>query len=276
MSVIGLIQIGGGYSNNGNDILGAFVGTECRGVASPFPTLGGALFLTIGSNNQSGENVTFKIFEASTNDIVDANEIISFQNAGEVGTMANPFIFTTPVQNSIAVQGITVAGGQSRCFNAVQTIAVAGDGTNFLVQNGGTATMIAGQKINFKPGTKIQQGGHLSAFITTTNGFCSASTASMVKELGKNEISLPGSEGSTFFQIFPNPTSGKFTIELTANGSDSNALIRIHNMLGEEIIKGEISGTLKKELSLENKPGGIYIVTVMQDGKMGAVKIIKL
>jgi hypothetical protein len=95
MNVIGKIQISPGvYSVNENAIIGAFVGTECRGVASPYAFLDGMLFLTIGSNMQSGETVTFKIYLASSNEIVDANETIPFQNAGEVGNMASPFIFT--------------------------------------------------------------------------------------------------------------------------------------------------------------------------------------
>ena len=95
MNVIGKIQISPGvYSVNENDIIGAFVGSECRGVASPYASLGGILFLTIGSNIQSGETVTFKIYFASTNEIINANETIPFQNAGDIGTMASPFIFT--------------------------------------------------------------------------------------------------------------------------------------------------------------------------------------
>jgi hypothetical protein len=95
MNVIGKIQISTGvYSLNENDLIGAFVGNECRGVTSPVPSLAGILFLTIGSNIQSGETVTFKIYLASTNEIANTNETIAFQNAGEVGTMTNPYIFT--------------------------------------------------------------------------------------------------------------------------------------------------------------------------------------
>ena len=95
MNVIAKIQVAQGvFSLNENDILGAFVGNECRGVASPFSSLGGMLFLTIGSNVQSGELVTFKIYRSATDQVINAIETFSFQNSAEMGTMNNPFIFT--------------------------------------------------------------------------------------------------------------------------------------------------------------------------------------
>ncbi|MFZ4398657.1 MAG: BACON domain-containing protein [Bacteroidales bacterium] len=104
MNIIGKLQISSGvYSTNVNDLIGAFVGSECRGVASPYASLGGMLFLTIGSNVQSGETVSFKAYLASTNEIVNINETILFQNAGEFGSMANPFIFTYAAPCTLAV-----------------------------------------------------------------------------------------------------------------------------------------------------------------------------
>jgi hypothetical protein len=104
MTVIGKIQLSPGvYSLNGNDILGAFVGTECRGIAYPDPSLGGVLFLTIGSNILSGETVNFKIYLASTDNIVNAAETITFQNSGEEGTMASPFLFTFATSGTLSI-----------------------------------------------------------------------------------------------------------------------------------------------------------------------------
>ena len=122
MNVIGKIQISTGvYSVNENDIIGAFVGSECRGVANPYASLGGILFLTIGSNIQSGETVTFKIYFASTNEIINANETIPFQNAGEVGTMASPFIFTFTAPCTLAVtpsnQNVAYSPASSTSFS---------------------------------------------------------------------------------------------------------------------------------------------------------------
>ena len=93
MSIIGKIQLSPGvFSLNGNDIIGAFVGEECRGVANPFPSQNGVFFLTVGSNIQSGEKVSFKIYLSATDNIMDASDTVTFQSNAEVGTMADPFI----------------------------------------------------------------------------------------------------------------------------------------------------------------------------------------
>lgn len=51
-----------------------------------------------------------------------------------------------PVQ--MAISGIILASGTPDCYNATQTITVAGNGTIFKIQDGGSATMIAGQEIS--------------------------------------------------------------------------------------------------------------------------------
>lgn len=276
MNIIGKLQLSpGAFSFNPNDIVGAFVGAQCRGVASPFNSLGGALFLTIGSNVLSGENVTFKIFLASSNEIVNANETMTFQNAGEIGTLSTPYAFTFPILNNAVVQGSTVFTGQTSCFNALQTISVAGGGTSFLIQNGGMATMIAGQKISFLPGTVVQSGGHLLAYLTTTNTFCSPTLPSTANVLGEDEKTLSNTRESSRFKVYPNPTCGKFTIELNDKEMNDETQVRIYNMKGVEVLTKQISGALKSEFSLENLSPGIYFVSVLCDGEMKAVKLLK-
>jgi hypothetical protein len=93
MSVIAVIKDSDGVSMNSNDILAAFVDGECRGIASPDPSVSGFVFLTIGSNAGSGveENVTFKVYRANQDKIIDLKESILFENQGEVGTLDAPW-----------------------------------------------------------------------------------------------------------------------------------------------------------------------------------------
>jgi len=58
------------------------------------------------------------------------------------------------------------------CFNATGTITVAGNGTTFCIPDGGYATLIAGQKIRFLPGTSVEAGGYLYGYITTSSTYC--------------------------------------------------------------------------------------------------------
>lgn len=89
-----LTAIDGTFSEVEADLVAAFVGNECRGLASPIGNAGGLVFLTVGSDVQSGETITFKAWYSVTGQVADLNEIIEFQDAGEVGTFNDPFIFT--------------------------------------------------------------------------------------------------------------------------------------------------------------------------------------
>ncbi|MBE0638800.1 MAG: T9SS type A sorting domain-containing protein [Bacteroidales bacterium] len=111
MQIIGQLEYEDGeISINGNDIIGAFVGEECRGVMSPDPNLMGILFLTVGSNQQSGESVTFRAYLAGENRIVDLNETLTFQNQLQVGNIPDPFVFS---YGEIISHSISIPSGWS-------------------------------------------------------------------------------------------------------------------------------------------------------------------
>lgn len=94
MQVVGKIKLeNGGFANNSEDIIGAFVGNECRGVAYPLDA-SGMIFLTICSNIYAGEVLNFKAYISQLNVIVILNESFNFVDLGEVGTFSDPYIFT--------------------------------------------------------------------------------------------------------------------------------------------------------------------------------------
>ena len=53
------------------------------------------------------------------------------------------------------ISNTTVTTGNSGCFDATQTITVAGDGTDFAVENGAEVTLVAGENILLKYGETI-------------------------------------------------------------------------------------------------------------------------
>lgn len=91
MSIIANLYFGNQLTTNGSDILGAFVGNECRGIASPNGT--GLIFLSAGSNVQTGDTLTFRAWKSSTQEVRLLPDRIVFQNLGEVGTLINPYRF---------------------------------------------------------------------------------------------------------------------------------------------------------------------------------------
>ena len=73
--------------------------------------------------------------------------------------------------------------------------------------------------------------------------------------LGIENLSL-----SDIVPVYPNPTSGKFTIE--AKGD-----LEIYNTLGEKIYEQEIN-TSTTEIDLATQPKGIYFVRIIAEGKI--------
>ncbi|HNW73555.1 MAG TPA: BACON domain-containing carbohydrate-binding protein [Bacteroidales bacterium] len=277
MSVIGKIEIAQGiYSLDSADVVGAFAGPECRGVASPIPSLGGVLFLSVGSNTESGEAITFKIYLHNTDEIVDANEIVAFQNSGELGTMTDPFIISYLIQNNISVYGINILDGQNRCFNAYQTITVAGNGTSFTVQPGGVARFIAGEKIRLLPGVKVAPGGYLSGTITTTGMYCYSYSYSPIGTAGEQEnITLTGG-ADNWVRIYPNPSEGRFLVEFSNTVPDEWTTVRILNMNGRVVFTRRSQNTEILEVSLQDQSPGIYLICVNRDGWIKTLKMIVL
>lgn len=171
------------------------------------------------------------------------------------------------IQNSIFSQlsltNQSFAAGVTNCFNALQTITVAGNGTTFIIQNEAYITLIAGQNVRLLPGTTVQSGGHLWAYITTNGTYCI-----------RQSYDIPAIE-STFFRIYPNPTHDKFTLEINAKDESIKSIIRIYSMLGKLIFKAEVTGNSNLDVSLYEIPAGIYIVNITQGNNIRTAKIIK-
>ena len=68
--------------------------------------------------------------------------------------------------------------------------------------------------------------------------------------------------------LYPNPTSGSFTIELT---EESN--VNIYNMLGQNVMcQSSISG--RQQINLENAPKGLYFVQIQSENGVEVKKLI--
>ncbi|MDP1622124.1 MAG: S8 family peptidase [Bacteroidales bacterium] len=188
------------------------------------------------------------------------------------------FRITSWVLDTLYLNNIDVTNGQDLCYDANLVIIVAGGGTYFTVHNGGKATMIAGQKISYMPGTTVLPGGYMHGYITTTGQFCSSlksvfSTSTVVnpEEQASDEMTVNGS----FFKVYPNPTTGDFILELPGDEGSIDLSLEIYSMFGNEVVTEKLSGQTKYNLSLSEMQPGVYILHVISGSKVGTVKIIK-
>lgn len=80
--------------------------------------------------------------------------------------------------------------------------------------------------------------------------------------------------GQTDVRIFPNPTGGKFTVEIEATGEESAGALQLHSLSGEKIIDLENPGR-RTEVDLTGRPAGAYILSISIGGKTQIWKVIK-
>ncbi|MDO9186006.1 MAG: T9SS type A sorting domain-containing protein [Bacteroidia bacterium] len=104
----------------------------------------------------------------------------------------------------------------------------------------------------------------------TTRNSSKSNTASQTT--GVNEVS-----NDLSLIIFPNPSNGKFTIELSSTGISNNNkfVVKIYNVLGEQIYLSELKQLTRNEIDLSNIPKGIYFVNVYNEDKIYTRKIVK-
>ncbi|MCX6303622.1 MAG: T9SS type A sorting domain-containing protein [Bacteroidetes bacterium] len=181
-----------------------------------------------------------------------------------------------PVNKQLS--NITVPSATTNCYNASQTITVAGSGTTFAVQNGGSATLIAGLKISVLPGAVVQSGGYFHGYIAPGGPFCITPT-NMPVVPGDNaeinpEITAPFIEN--LFKVYPNPTTGAFTLELTGVDQTEKIMVEVYNMNGYVLLSADLTGGGQHELSLSGKPAGMYVLKVVSEKHTGTKRIIKL
>jgi hypothetical protein len=170
------------------------------------------------------------------------------------------------------LSNITILNGTVNCYNAAQTVTVAGSGTSFTVQSGGSATMIAGQKILYLPNTTVQSGGYMWGYIAPAGPFCVTQSMPL---LTSTQDELPGTILRSFFKIYPNPTSGTFMLEWTTDFPSDGTTAEIFGIRGEKVLTTRLTGERKQEFSLAGCPAGVYIIRVVSLTSTETALIVK-
>jgi len=168
--------------------------------------------------------------------------------------------------------GIIPAGAE-RCFNATQTLTIAGSGNVFRVENGASVTMIAGQNIVYLPGTRVMPGGYMHGYIS--NQFCGQKSPT-IPTLATNEESAPAPvETIAEFTVYPNPTSGMFTVEQKTGDGYDRISVEVYGMRGERVMTGEMTDTRRTSFDASGLPVGLYFVRITAEGRTSLFKLVK-
>jgi uncharacterized protein (TIGR02145 family) len=179
----------------------------------------------------------------------------------------------SPPENR-SLQNISIPDGQVNCYDATHTITVAGEGTAFAIMGGGSATMIAGQNIIYRPAVTVHPGGYLHGYITTTEQYCDTKAPSVPAAVpGENR--QPATINNSFAGVYPNPTAGSFTLELSGVNQTEKVKVEIRSLPGDKVFVFTLQGGFRHGFSLSDMPAGVYIVHVVTGGRAEAFKIIK-
>jgi hypothetical protein len=176
----------------------------------------------------------------------------------------------------LIIPDTTIYQDESLCFNAIETIIVAGDGKSFNVKPGGHADLIAGQNIIMHYGTSIEYSGTLHARISTN--WCSKSMsllANFEEEKPVQKHVLKPKATHSFLQVFPNPTTGQFTLELTEFDESSEITMEIYTMLGQLIFYEKLPVMPRSSFNLSDQQAGIYLLRIRKDSESAMIKLIK-
>ncbi len=203
-----------------------------------------------------------------------ANHRISASGLSSFGTFTGNLGNGTTPPGIRSIQDRIIANGESSCADATQTLIIAGNGTYYTVQPGGSVNHIAGQKILYYPGTKVQSGGYLHGYISTT--YCNPPNPIVAPVIAGNiNEGVSKLLGNTLFKVYPNPTPGDFTLELKGDLPEGIAHIEIYGALGERIMTKDLELQRTQEFSLIDRPVGVYVIHVRSGQKTQTEKIIK-
>jgi hypothetical protein len=174
----------------------------------------------------------------------------------------------------------SVHNGETTCFNANDTITVAGGGNSVVFDSGASIELIAGKTIHLLSGFHAMSGSYLYAHITTDGTFCGGKSGSIVENVQqeksivktddlKTELGI-GNEDQ--IKLYPNPNNGSFTIEM--KNFETDADIVVYNGTGSIIYSMTSTNTSYPKVNLPNVNKGIYYVRITGRGEQATRKII--
>ncbi|NLU37862.1 MAG: leucine-rich repeat protein [Bacteroidales bacterium] len=185
----------------------------------------------------------------------------------------------TSILENISIPDTIVANGMITCFNAYDTITVAGGTDSVLFRSGSTVDLIAGKSIRFLPGFHACEGSFAHAWITTDGSFCDGSEGSIVQnpqpeksvDLNSNQKIVP-IDNTKEVKVYPNPNNGIFTIELA--NFENRVDVYIFNSLGLKVYQLEATDQTNYTVNLPEIKRGIYFIKVIDGRSQFTKKII--
>lgn len=285
MTITGVAVFECTEGNDENDIVAAFINGEVRGVQSFETESDGRkyAYMVVYDNDFSGNEITFKIYDASEDAIFETINVLGFTENGNHGNSSNPFEFKTDhtvediilSQDSIyeeTLAGTTVAELLALNEND-ETMPVAfefvddslGTDNSYFSINNNSLVLEQEADIDVKPSYLI----HLSATTGQGCSFEKTMILTVVESGGVNAVGQLGAEQVTI-ALYPNPVSDFLYFETTLPID----FVRISDLTTGQLVQHKRIGLGQRSINVTNLPGGVYSMVFLGDGYFIAKKVI--
>ncbi|HKM92608.1 MAG TPA: S8 family serine peptidase, partial [Prolixibacteraceae bacterium] len=186
------------------------------------------------------------------------------------------------IPSNTSIVNRTIVNGETTCFNAIDTITVAGNGTFVDFESGSDVLLIAGKSIRFLPGFHAFEGSYMNASITTNNTFCDdflPSNLNNYEPIAYKSGKLQETQSlkkvlsrKLDVNIYPNPNNGRFIVEL--NQFEGVVSIKVLDLWGITVLSENIHVSEQFNVELPNVRQGVYLVQINNGQETITRKII--
>jgi hypothetical protein len=232
---------------------------------NPTPTIavtGNTLICGTGTNVLTASGgVTYSWSTGAVTSSISASpSVTTVYTVVGTGTLAGNCSGTSTVSLIVSSNPTVTVTGSGTICTGNSTVLTAGGASTYSWNTGSTSASIA-----VSPTANTTY----TAIGTNTAGCTNTATASIVVSpcTGINQFAMQGSE----FQIYPNPSSGEFTVELK-NGL--NKTIEVTDLTGRVVLTNATSKD-KVNINISHLSNGVYYVKVQSNNAVEVIKAVK-
>ena len=221
-----------------------------------------------GNSNNSGSS-DFALVRYTTNGALDLT-------SGTGGIVTTDFggFGGTDSGNSVAIQTdgkLVVAGYVSGALFALTRYTTNG-ALDLTFGTGGIVATPVGSGLTEPNSVAIQTDGKL--VVAGWSSIGANRDFALVRYNGEGVTSIAENTMEANFTVYPNPSTGIFTIALDATLQFANYTLRIINTLGQEVYHSAIA-TPQATIDISTLPKGIYLLSLFDGEQEGHRKIVK-
>jgi hypothetical protein len=115
----------------------------------------------------------------------------------------------------------------------------------------------------------------MHGYIHTTGPWCGAKEAVLPETSAQEDTQPAVAFEQARFSLFPNPTTGNFTLVQKGDRQFGTVKVEIYTMNGERVMTEQMIGEKKHEFRFSEVPTGLYFVKIVADDYVETIKLIK-